>query len=111
MEINQEEIEKIELRSESVQEILSRPPKWIVRWGITIILIVVIIIIISSWFFKYPDVISASVTLTTENPLAPVVAKTSGKIQNLFVINNELVTENQMLGVVENAGEYKSIKK
>jgi hypothetical protein len=33
--------ENIELRSEEVQEILGRPPQWIIRWGITIIFIIV----------------------------------------------------------------------
>ena len=42
MDIQETEIEKIELRSTEVQEILTRPPKWIIRWGITIILFVVV---------------------------------------------------------------------
>lgn len=29
--------DNLELRSEEVQEILSNPPIWIVRWGITLI--------------------------------------------------------------------------
>ncbi len=111
MEINKEEIEKIELRSNEVQEILSRPPKWIVRWGITIVFFVVVIIIIGSWFFKYPDIISAKIVLTTENPPAPVLAKTAGKIQNLFVANNDLITKNQVIGVIENPGSYDSVER
>ena len=111
MELKQEELEKIELHSSEVQEILSRPPKWITRWGITIIFIVVLIIIVGSWFFKYPDVIAADIVLTTENPPAPIVAKTFGKLQNLFVEDNEIVAEGQALGVIENPGKYKSVQK
>ena len=110
MEITQKEIENIELRSESVQEILTRPPKWIVRWGITIVLFVVIILIVGSWFFKYPDIVTAEISLTTENPPAPVFAKTTGKIQNLLVSDNELVSENTIVGVIENPGDYKSVE-
>lgn len=102
---------KIELRSTEVQEILSRPPKWIVRWGITIIFVVISIIIIGSWFFQYPDVISANIILTTQNPPAPVVAKTSGKIQNLFVIDNKLVQKGDVLAVLENPAQYESVRK
>lgn len=105
----QDEIGRIELRSTEVQEILSRPPKWIVRWGITIIFFIISLIIIGSWFFKYPDIISAGIVLTTENPPAPVVAKVSGKIENLFVSDNEVVSKDQILGVIENPGNYKSI--
>ena len=102
-------IEKIELRSDEVQEILSRPPKWIVRWGITIVFLVVAIIIVGSWFFKYPDIVSAEITLTTENPPAPVLAKTTGKIQNLFVSDKDLVKKNSVVGVIENPGSYESV--
>lgn len=106
-----QEHERIELRSTEVQEILSRPPKWIVRWGITIIFVVLSIIIIGSWFFQYPDVISANIVLTTENPPAPVVAKTSGKIQNLFVIDNQLVQKGDVLAVLENPAQFESVHK
>src|SRR6056297_3584627 len=101
-----QEYNKIELRSNEVQEILSRPPKWMVRWGITIIFIVVAILVTGSWFFKYPDIIPANIVLTTENPPAPVVAKTSGKIQNLFVGNNQLVRKNEVLAVLENPAQF-----
>ncbi|MFO7829805.1 MAG: HlyD family efflux transporter periplasmic adaptor subunit [Bacteroidales bacterium] len=103
------EEERIELRSTEVQEILSRPPKWIVRWGITIVFFVIAIIVIGSWFFKYPDIISANIVLTTENPPAPVVAKTSGKIQNLFVHDNQKVQKNDVLAVLENPAQFESI--
>ncbi|MCK5168515.1 MAG: HlyD family efflux transporter periplasmic adaptor subunit [Bacteroidales bacterium] len=100
----------IELRSNEVQEVLSRPPKWIVRWGITIVFLVVAIIIVGSWFFQYPDVVTAEITLTTENPPAPVLAKTNGKIQNLFVVNNDLVTKNQVIGMIENPAIYENVE-
>lgn len=111
MKINKEEIDKIELRSSDVQEILSRPPKWIIRWGITVIFFIIAVVIAGSWFFKYPDIVAAQITLTTENPPAPIVAKTSGKIQNLFVKNNDIVKKNNILGVLENPAKYKSINK
>lgn len=106
-----QEIEKIELRSNEVQEILSRPPKWIVRWGISIVFFVIIVIIGGSSFFKYPDIVSATIVLTTENPPAPIIAKSTGKIQNLFVVDNQSVSKDQMLGVIENPADYRHIEK
>lgn len=104
------EHKEIELRSTEVQEVLSRPPKWIVRWGITIIFFVIIVLVVGSWFFKYPDIISAKIILTTENPPAPVIAKSSGKIQNLFILDRDLVKKDQIIAVIENPAEYESIK-
>jgi HlyD family secretion protein len=110
MDFKEEELEKIELRSNEVQEILSRPPKWIVRWGISIVFFVIIVIIGGSSFFKYPDIVSATIVLTTENPPAPIIAKSTGKIQNLFVVDNQSVSKDQMVGVIENPANYKHIE-
>lgn len=104
-----EKLKEIELRSNDVQEILSRPPRWIVRWGITIILAIVIIIVVGSWFFKYPDIISANIVLTTENPPAPVVAKISGKIQNLLVSDQQEVEKHQILAIIENPANFEDM--
>lgn len=110
-ETEKEEYEKIELRSNEVQEILSRPPKWIVRWGISVILVVIVVIIVGSWFFKYPDVVTSPVVVTTENPPAPVLAKVTGKIQNLLVTDKEMVFEDQVIGVIENPANYQEVVK
>jgi len=97
----QEPENNIEIRSEEVQEILSHIPNWIIRWGITTILCSVIIVIIASWFIKYPDVITARVTITTAVPPINIVAKSSGAVK-LLINDNEDVKKNSILGVIEN---------
>ena len=52
-----EEFEKIQLRSDDVQEILGTPPSWIVRWGSTFIFLGVILLGVVSYIVKYPDII------------------------------------------------------
>ncbi|WP_303010552.1 hypothetical protein [uncultured Bacteroides sp.] len=56
--------QEIELRSEEFNEVLSAVPAWIIRWGISVIACVVLILLIGSAMFKYPDIISSTVTLT-----------------------------------------------
>lgn len=85
--------DNIELRSEAVQEILGRPPKWIIRWGITVILIIIAGIFIGSYFVKYPEVIASTIEVSTENLPAHLVARSSGKIDSLFVKENESVQD------------------
>jgi HlyD family secretion protein len=93
----------IELRSESVQEILGRPPRWIIRWGISIIFVIVAGLVVGSYFFKYPDVLTATITVTTENLPAGVMAKTTGRIDTLFVSEKQIVQQGDILAVIENA--------
>jgi multidrug resistance efflux pump len=96
----------IEIRSEEVQEILGTPPRWIIRWGITIMLMVVMVLVSGSYFYKYPDLIPARITIVSENPPVQIVAKSNGKLDQLFIANNQIVEENQVLGLIENTASY-----
>jgi HlyD family secretion protein len=92
----------IELRSEEVQEVLGTIPPWILRWGITTLFVIVLVLLIGSWFFKYPDTISATMTLTGEMPPAGIIAKTNGRIKELYVEDKQQVKKNEFLAVLEN---------
>ncbi|HZH73949.1 MAG TPA: HlyD family efflux transporter periplasmic adaptor subunit [Mariniphaga sp.] len=104
-------MEDIEIRSEEVQEILGTPPRWIIRWGITIMLFVVAILLGGSFFYKYPDFISARITILSENPPVQIVAKSNGKLDQLFIKNNQLVQKNEVLAVIENTADYTDTKR
>ncbi len=104
-----EDKNKIEIRSEEVQEIMGTPPKWIVRWGIVIILTVVIILILGSFYYKYPDIIEARVTVVSQNPPIPIVARSDGKLDRIFVTDNQKVKVGDLLGIIENPANYKDV--
>ncbi len=97
---------KIEIRSDEVQEILGTPPRWIIRWGITIMLLVVVILLSGSYYYKYPDMIAARVTILSENPPVQIVAKSDGKLDRLFIANNQQVKPGDVLAVIENSANY-----
>ena len=110
-ENNKKEANNINLRSEEVKEILGRPPRWMIRWGITVIFVIITVLIIGSWFFKYPDVVPSTITVTTKNPPSPVISKASGKIEHLFVEDKQKVEKGQPLVVIENAAHYRDVIK
>lgn len=93
---------EIELRSEEVQEVMSEISPAIVRWGITVIFLILAILLTGSFIFKYPDVIIATVTITTEEPPAGVIARATGKIEEIYVLNNQVVKNGTALGVIQN---------
>lgn len=93
--------EEIELRSEEVQEILARPPHALVRWGITVFFAVLAFFFIAGCFFKYPDVVSASVTITTEHPPVWIVARGSGKIEEVYRKDRDSVWTGDIIAVLE----------
>lgn len=92
----------IELRSEEVQEVMGQIPAWIIRWGITLLFLVVVALLVGSCFFKYPDVITAEMTLTGQHPATAVVTRSAGKIQELFVTDNRPVNTGDWIAVMEN---------
>jgi len=101
--------ENINLRSDEITEILGVPPRWIIRWGITIIFIVIAVVIIGSAFFSYPDIVTAPVIITSENPPSAVLARVSGKPDAIFFQDGSEVKNGDTLAVIENPANYKDI--
>jgi HlyD family secretion protein len=96
---------KIELRSEEFQEVLGGVPPWILRWGITVLAIVVVILLIGSALIEYPDTIPAQVTLTGSIPPAAIAARSSGKLNELYVADNQDVKSGDYLAVIDNPAQ------
>ncbi len=99
----------IEIRSDEVQEIMGTPPRWIVRWGIVIISAVVVVLLAGSYFYKYPDIIKARVTILSENPPISIVARSDGKLDKIFVADKQKVSANTILGIIENPANYEDV--
>tara|TARA_R110000796_G_scaffold74374_1_gene167088 strand:- start:45527 stop:46822 length:1296 start_codon:yes stop_codon:yes gene_type:complete len=92
----------IELRSEDVQDILNRPPNWMIRWGNTVLISVIVLMFILSYFIKYPDVIMGRATISTETPPVLINSKISGRMRALHIENKEAVSEGQIIAEIEN---------
>lgn len=106
-----EEKDKIELRSEEVQEILGHIPSRIIRYGITVIFSVIFVLFIGSFFFKYPDILTAPVEVVSENPPAVIVANASGNLEHLFVSDSQKVEPHTLLAVIQNPANPEDMAK
>ena len=84
-------------------------PNWIIRWGISIIFITVFVILFMSYIIKYPEVITAPIILTTVNPPADLISKTTGQIQEFFVYEGDTLNTHTIIAVIKNAANYKCI--
>jgi HlyD family secretion protein len=104
------EEDKIELRSEEFQEILGHVPPWILRWGITVLGIVVLILLTGSAIIKYPDIIPAKIVLTGAVPPATVTARASGKLNKLYIADNQKVKTDDYLVVIDNPAKTEDVQ-
>jgi HlyD family secretion protein len=100
---------EINIKSDEITEILGTPPRWIVRWGITLLFLIIAVVLVGCIFFKYPDTVFAPVVITAENPPSLVVARANGKMSALFVNENTLVGKGDTLGVIENPANHTDI--
>ena len=99
----------IELRSEEVQEILTKVPHWMIRWGNVVILTVLLSLLVMSWIVKYPDIVTSEITITTQIPPQRLITKSSGRIEKIFIKNGETVSVNTALAVIENTARYQDV--
>lgn len=98
-----------ELRSEEVQEILGTPPSWMVRWGTVLVFAVLALLAALGWWFKYPEKVTAPLTITTLQPPVPVFAPRAGYIGRLVVADGDSVSENAILAVMANQANLEDV--
>ncbi|RZJ89169.1 MAG: HlyD family efflux transporter periplasmic adaptor subunit [Chryseobacterium sp.] len=97
--------------SEEIQEIITAVPRWIIRWGITVICAVLLTIIILSGIIQYPDIVKANLKINSTNAPKIVLAKHTGKLSNLLVEEGEIVEKNEHLAYFETTADPHDVMK
>ncbi|MBD3904747.1 HlyD family secretion protein [Chryseobacterium sp. Ch-15] len=104
-------LDNIELRSESVQDILTNPPHWMFRWGNTIIFIILLLILAMSYIIKYPEFVPAPIVVTSQNPPEKIEARSSSKIEKIFIKDHQKVKKGDVLMVLQSTANYQDVLK
>jgi multidrug resistance efflux pump len=98
-----------ELHSEEVHEIISRPPHWLVRWGITVFVVLLMILVAGCWLIKYPDIVVTPFTLTATDAPRIVMARVEGKLERLMIKDGQSVERDQMLAYTESVADHDQV--
>ena len=101
---------KIQLRQVYRDQLYNYRPTWILRWGITIFFVFLLLVISVSGFIRYPDIVPATVEITTINPPANLISKVNGKIEIIFAEEGESITKGQVLAILESPAQWKDMK-
>lgn len=104
-------LDNIELRSESVQDILTNPPHWMFRWGNTIIFIILLLILAMSYIIKYPEFVPAPIVVTSQNPPEKIEARSSSKIEKIFIKDHQKVKKGDVMMVLQSTANYQDVLK
>ena len=93
----------IEIHNEEVREIMQEIPGRLLRWGLTIIFLIFASIIVGSYFFTFKEIVSAPLIITTTNPPAPIIAKSSGRIARWFVSDGQQIKQGEEVALIKNS--------
>ena len=83
--------------SEEAQSILGRAPSWVVRWGVTVVFCILAGIVLGCYFIKYPQTVTAPISITTINPPSDLAARYDGLLDTVCVSNGDTVRQGQLL--------------
>jgi multidrug efflux pump subunit AcrA (membrane-fusion protein) len=95
-------------RSEEVQEILSKPLTFLMRWGIPMLFFIFVGTLVLAHFIRYPDTIAASALLTSNPPPVRLMTKSSGYLK-LLVQANETVEAGKPLAYIQNSADLEAV--
>jgi multidrug efflux pump subunit AcrA (membrane-fusion protein) len=97
--------------TDDIQDIITTPPSWILKWGISLFFCLLLLVIGLSAIIRYPDIIRTQLVINSSNSPKPIVSKVSGKIQRLLVEEGAQVKEGQSLAFLESTAKHEDILK
>jgi HlyD family secretion protein len=92
-----------------IDEIISKKPPFIVRWGTTFFFLLLLMIGLVSWFIKYPDIVTTKATLTSLNAPKPIVTKSEGQLVKLSAKEGEEVQKGEVIGYMESTANANTV--
>lgn len=98
-----------ELINSQVDEVLNRPPSWLIRWGTTVFFLAFLILIGITWFVQYPDLVSGPVKVVANNIPKTVNSKTDGQLIRLFAKEGQQVSQGDILAYLESTASHEEV--
>lgn len=98
----------MEKHSHEIQDILSKPPRFIVQYGTLAAVLAFFALMVVMYFIQYPSKVDGRLRMTTKMPPMPVVAPMPGYVK-MTVNEGEYVERGQELGVIEGRASSQDI--
>ncbi len=98
--------ELINLRSEEMQEVISKRPGFWTRWSLFFNIIIVSFVLILASFIEFPDTIQATGVINGDNVPREIVSPDEKKVVKIFKTNGDYVKENEIIALLQGDGDY-----
>ena len=89
---------------------MGRAPSWVVRWGITVIFVILALIVLGCYIIKYPQTVTAPISITTVNAPSDLTARYDGLLDSVCVGNGENVRTGQLIALLATPADYDDIR-
>lgn len=109
MAIKNKPIEEEDVHSEDLQEIVSKPPSWLLQRGISFVLLTVLLIIGLSFFIRYPEIVRSELKFNTVNAPKVVVSRISGSLVKLLVEDGNWTEANKPLAYLQSTADHNQV--
>ena len=90
---------------EDMQEIISQPPAWLLRWGISTILVITAAVLVACYLVRYPEQLTMPMRLTSVAAPVAVAAAQPGQLR-LLLPPNALAAPGQALAYLETTTSF-----
>lgn len=97
------------LRSEPMQELLTREPSFLGKWAFLIFAVILLLLLAGTWLIQYPETIKATATLAGTNAPKEIIVKQDGRLVKLLVANSDIVKEGAIIGWIESNASHKQV--
>ncbi|HMJ69656.1 MAG TPA: HlyD family efflux transporter periplasmic adaptor subunit [Cyclobacteriaceae bacterium] len=87
---------QLKKHSDEIEEIITAPPRWITRWGVTLVIFLLIVIAGFTVIIRYPDIIRIPVTIRPETQVI-VSANAAGVISKVSAVDEQVVKKGDTL--------------
>lgn len=105
------EINKHEIRSEEMQEVMSAIPGSFLKWGLFLFFAIIAILIAGSWFVKKPEVVIVPVVITTQDPPVSLVSQYGGRIEKFLAEEGSSIEKDSVVAIIGNTSDFSSVKR
>lgn len=95
--------------SEDLQEIITKPPSWLLKWGISVILATILIILNLSVFITYPEMVQVSMKFNTSNSPKVLISKVNGNLSKILIKDGVWVEKNTDIAYMESIADHHQV--
>ena len=94
---------------DEIEEIISKKPPFIVRWGTVFFFFLLLLVGLICWFIQYPDIVTAKAKLTSLNAPKTIITKTDGKLVKLSIKDDDIVQAGAIIGFMESTSDAEQV--